>query len=120
MSSFLTAIRTARVRIVVRRRLVPAQLIVPAVLSKEKCLALPPVALSFAKDEYGTLSVVSVVVVVGIIQTVDDAPGCVAWTVDAVDLHRERSASHQRAAVGFTAVGIATFASCHCRLDFPS
>ena len=120
MSSFLTVIRTARVRIVVRCRLVSAQLIVPTVLSNEKCLALPPIALGFAKDDYGTLPVVSVVVVVGIIQTVDDAPGCVAWTVDAVDVHRERSASHQRTAVGFTAVGIATFTSCHCRLDSSS
>ena len=88
MSSFLTVIRTARVRIVVRCRLVSAQLIVPTVLSNEKCLALPPIALGFAKDDYGTLPVVSVVVVVGTIRTVDDALGCVAWTVDAVDVHR--------------------------------
>jgi hypothetical protein len=59
------------------------------VLSNEKCLALPPIALGFAKDDYGTLPVVSVVVVVGIIQTVDDAPGCVAWTVDARDVNNQ-------------------------------
>ena len=53
MSSFLTVIRTARVRVVVRCRLVSAQLIVPTVLSNEKCLALPPIALGFAKDDYG-------------------------------------------------------------------
>jgi hypothetical protein len=83
------------------------------VLSKDKCPSLPPVARpAFAEHDNSALPVVAVVVVVRVVQAVDDAPGCVTWAVDAVDVHRERSASHQGPAVLLTAVGVGTVGSC--------
>lgn len=111
MRSFVPAVWTTTVPVVVRRGLVPAQFVVSAVLAEEKRDACPPIALTavqhvFAKDDNGALPVVTVVVVFRVVHVVNYAPGGVARAIHGVNVDWKRSRFHQRAAVRLTAVGI--------------
>jgi len=108
--TFLTTVGAAAVRIVVGSSRAPVKLVMSAVLGKEKVAPVPPVLSAGIFLEYnnGTLPVVAVVVILGVVEAVDDAPRRIASAVDTVHIHGEGLSLHKWTAVRVPIIRINT------------